>query len=192
MHSPDVTAPVALFYWTPDTRPGYPEGRGSLQPVAIQLGQKNDPVACPVFLPGGDPGKWKLAKYFVLNALAVQHETVAHLGACHLVTETLIVATHRQLSAMHPILTLLSPHFRFTLPINEGAKHSLIIPHGVVASVLSPSIAGSLGMVRDARLAWRFDQNLPHTRSGKVMRRLLKAREMGLPEGDLSTLETLP
>ncbi|MGZ5401407.1 MAG: AMP-binding protein, partial [Nocardioides sp.] len=35
-----------------------------------------------------------------------------------------------------------------------------------------------------------FDQNLPHTRSGKVMRRLLKARELGLPEGDLSTLES--
>ncbi|MGE5155979.1 MAG: acetate--CoA ligase [Betaproteobacteria bacterium] len=34
-----------------------------------------------------------------------------------------------------------------------------------------------------------FDQNLPHTRSGKVMRRLLKARELGLPEGDTSTLE---
>jgi acetyl-CoA synthetase len=30
---------------------------------------------------------------------------------------------------------------------------------------------------------------LPHTRSGKVMRRLLRARELGLPEGDLSTLE---
>jgi acetyl-CoA synthetase len=30
---------------------------------------------------------------------------------------------------------------------------------------------------------------LPHTRSGKIMRRLLKARELGLPEGDLSTLE---
>ncbi|MBC9715919.1 acetate--CoA ligase [Streptomyces sp. TRM66268-LWL] len=35
-----------------------------------------------------------------------------------------------------------------------------------------------------------FDQHLPHTRSGKVMRRLLRARELGLPEGDLSTLET--
>ncbi len=35
-----------------------------------------------------------------------------------------------------------------------------------------------------------FDQDLPHTRSGKVMRRLLKARELGLPEGDLSTLES--
>jgi acetyl-CoA synthetase len=30
---------------------------------------------------------------------------------------------------------------------------------------------------------------LPRTRSGKLMRRLLKARELGLPEGDLSTLE---
>ncbi|WP_405787285.1 acetate--CoA ligase [Streptomyces sp. NBC_00029] len=34
-----------------------------------------------------------------------------------------------------------------------------------------------------------FEQNLPKTRSGKVMRRLLRARELGLPEGDLSTLE---
>ncbi|MFJ9719858.1 acetate--CoA ligase [Streptomyces sp. NPDC101213] len=34
-----------------------------------------------------------------------------------------------------------------------------------------------------------FDQNLPRTRSGKVMRRLLRAHELGLPEGDLSTLE---
>jgi acetyl-CoA synthetase len=30
---------------------------------------------------------------------------------------------------------------------------------------------------------------LPKTRSGKIMRRVLKARAQGLPEGDLSTLE---
>ena len=35
----------------------------------------------------------------------------------------------------------------------------------------------------------QFIGNLPKTRSGKIMRRLLKARELGLPEGDLSTLE---
>jgi acetyl-CoA synthetase len=35
-----------------------------------------------------------------------------------------------------------------------------------------------------------FDQHLPKTRSGKIMRRLLRARELGLPEGDLSTLES--
>jgi acetyl-CoA synthetase len=34
-----------------------------------------------------------------------------------------------------------------------------------------------------------FLPRLPTTRSGKIMRRLLKARELGLPEGDTSTLE---
>ncbi len=34
-----------------------------------------------------------------------------------------------------------------------------------------------------------FLPTLPKTRSGKIMRRLLKARELGLPEGDMSTLE---
>ena len=34
-----------------------------------------------------------------------------------------------------------------------------------------------------------FVTSLPKTRSGKIMRRLLKARELGLPEGDTSTLE---
>lgn len=35
-----------------------------------------------------------------------------------------------------------------------------------------------------------FVDTLPHTRSGKIMRRLLKARELGLPEGDTSTIES--
>lgn len=34
-----------------------------------------------------------------------------------------------------------------------------------------------------------FAASLPRTRSGKIMRRLLRARELGLPEGDTSTLE---
>ena len=34
-----------------------------------------------------------------------------------------------------------------------------------------------------------FVDDLPKTRSGKIMRRLLKARELGLEEGDLSMLE---
>jgi acetyl-CoA synthetase len=34
-----------------------------------------------------------------------------------------------------------------------------------------------------------FLPGLPKTRSGKIMRRLLKARELGLDEGDTSTLE---
>jgi len=34
-----------------------------------------------------------------------------------------------------------------------------------------------------------FIDKLPKTRSGKIMRRILKAKEMGLPVGDTSTLE---
>jgi acetyl-CoA synthetase len=34
-----------------------------------------------------------------------------------------------------------------------------------------------------------FAPSLPRTKSGKILRRLLRARELGLPEGDLSTLE---
>ena len=34
-----------------------------------------------------------------------------------------------------------------------------------------------------------YVDSMPKTRSGKIMRRLLKARELGLPEGDTSTLE---
>ncbi len=35
----------------------------------------------------------------------------------------------------------------------------------------------------------KFLDKLPKTRSGKIMRRVLKARAQGLPEGDVSTLE---
>ena len=34
-----------------------------------------------------------------------------------------------------------------------------------------------------------FVDSLPKTRSGKIMRRVLKAKELGLPIGDISTLE---
>lgn len=35
----------------------------------------------------------------------------------------------------------------------------------------------------------QFVESVPKTRSGKILRRLLKARELGLPDGDISTLE---
>jgi acetyl-CoA synthetase len=37
-----------------------------------------------------------------------------------------------------------------------------------------------------------FVDSVPRNRSGKIVRRLLKARELGLPEGDISTLEPTP
>jgi acetyl-CoA synthetase len=37
-----------------------------------------------------------------------------------------------------------------------------------------------------------FRTSIPRNRAGKIMRRLLKAQELGLPEGDVSTLESNP
>ncbi|KAE8762323.1 acetate--CoA ligase [Georgenia thermotolerans] len=68
--------------------------------------------------------------------------------------------------------------------------------------VARPDAAGDGGLTREllgfgrARLGAavapreiEIVTELPHTRSGKIMRRLLRARELGLPVGDLSTLE---
>jgi acetyl-CoA synthetase len=52
---------------------------------------------------------------------------------------------------------------------------------GFARQALGPAIAPRRIDVVDA---------IPYTRSGKKLRRLLRARELGLPEGDLSTVET--
>ena len=59
----------------------------------------------------------------------------------------------------------------------EGLRKELL---GHARSRLGPAVAPREIDFRDS---------VPKTRSGKIMRRLLKARELGLPEGDLSTLE---
>jgi acetyl-CoA synthetase len=60
---------------------------------------------------------------------------------------------------------------------SEGLRKELL---GHARSRLGPAVAPREIDFRDS---------VPKTRSGKIMRRLLKARELGLPEGDLSTLE---
>ncbi len=73
-------------------------------------------------------------------------------------------------------------------------KAFLVVRPGVTADeALERSVRGFARKRLGPAVAPRevaFVDHLPHTRSGKVMRRLLKARELGLPEGDTSTLET--
>ena len=136
-----------------------------LQPIAIQLGQgKGSAIFTPNdCLNGNDANllKWKIAKYFVNVACAIQHESVAHLGDCHLIMESVAVATHRQLAKQHPLYALLEPHLRFTISINNGAANNLIVPGGVVAANVGPNIHWTLAMVNEARKAWRWDENSP-------------------------------
>ena len=76
----------------------------------------------------------------------------------------------------------------------EIVKAFVALKPGFQASdVLSRDILGHARKRLGAVVAPKeiaFASNLPRTRSGKIMRRLLKARELGLPEGDLSTLES--
>ena len=160
-------APVSLFFWNDSPPEGYPP-EGALQVIAIQINQTHCPDNNPIFTSNDfennndtNKVKWRLAKTALQNACAVQHETVAHLGACHLVIDPMVIAANRQLHSNHPLMVLLKPHFRYTMQINNGAIHSLIIPGGVVSSVVSSSIEGSAKMIVDAHANWDFDKQIP-------------------------------
>ena len=57
-----------------------------------------------------------------------------------------------------------------------------------LAEELSLHVSKEIGPIARPEHVY-FVESLPKTRSGKIMRRVLKARAQGLPEGDLSTLE---
>jgi acetyl-CoA synthetase len=57
-----------------------------------------------------------------------------------------------------------------------------------LAEELRQHVAATMGAIARPEEI-KFTDKLPKTRSGKIMRRLLKARAQGLPEGDVSTLE---
>jgi len=77
--------------------------------------------------------------------------------------------------------------------LGETVKAFVSLKSGVEASqTLHDELLGHARKRLGAAVAPKeleFLPSLPRTRSGKLMRRLLKARELGLPEGDTSTLE---
>lgn len=58
----------------------------------------------------------------------------------------------------------------------------------ILADEISQHIAAQMGPVARPEMV-HFVDSLPKTRSGKIMRRLLKSRALGLPDGDLTTLD---
>ncbi|OBH89908.1 acetate--CoA ligase [Mycobacterium scrofulaceum] len=80
--------------------------------------------------------------------------------------------------------------------VGEMVKAFVTLKNGVVADEdLRLQLMGHARKRLGATVAPKeieFVDSLPHTSSGKIMRRLLKARELGLPEGDISTIEQRP
>ncbi|KAM7523354.1 hypothetical protein LguiA_013256 [Lonicera macranthoides] len=148
-----------LFFLTPT---------GTLRPVAIELTRppgNGKPQWSKVFTPCWDATGswlWKLAKSHVLAHDSGYHQLVSHWLRTHCVTEPYIIATNRQLSAMHPIYRLLHPHFRYTMEINALARSALINAGGIIESAFSPGKYSIQLSSAAYDLQWRFDtQALP-------------------------------
>ena len=78
--------------------------------------------------------------------------------------------------------------------IGEVVKAFVVLRNGYAASEdLRLDIIGFARTKLGSAIAPKelaFKETLPRTRSGKIVRRVLRARELGLPVGDISTLES--
>ncbi|PHT59201.1 Linoleate 13S-lipoxygenase 2-1, chloroplastic [Capsicum baccatum] len=176
-----------LFFLTPN---------GTLRPLAIELTRPpvdDKPqwkeVYCPSTWHATGAWLWRTAKAHVLAHDSGYHQLVSHWLRTHCATEPYIIASNRQLSAMHPIYRLLFPHFRYTMEINATAREALINANGVIETSFS---LGKYSMELSAvayDLEWRFDrQALPED----LMSRGLAEEDPNAPYGLKLTIEDYP
>jgi len=78
--------------------------------------------------------------------------------------------------------------------VKGNAIHTYVIlraglePSDALAEELRLHVGHEMGPIARPETV-EFVSSLPKTRSGKIMRRVLRARALGLPEGDLTTIE---
>ncbi|KAG5016113.1 hypothetical protein JHK85_022249 [Glycine max] len=156
---------------------------GTLKPLAIELSKPHQCVyvlphpphmrpspflhyyfPSQVVLPAdkGDDGTiWLLAKAYVVVNDTNYHQLISHWLHTHAVMEPFSIATHRQLSVLHPIYKLLHPHFRDTININALARQSLINAGSIIEQTFLPG-KYSMEMSSAVYKNWVFtDQALP-------------------------------
>ncbi|KAG8389058.1 hypothetical protein BUALT_Bualt02G0189800 [Buddleja alternifolia] len=168
---------------------------GTLRPLAIELTRppvNGKPQWKQVFKPCWDATGvwlWRLAKSHVLAHDSGYHELVSHWLRTHCCTEPYVIATNRQLSAMHPIYRLLHPHLRYTMEINALARGALINANGVIESSFSPGkYSMELSSVAYDQL-WQFDlQALP----ADLVSRGMAMEDPTAPHGLKLTIEDYP
>ena len=75
----------------------------------------------------------------------------------------------------------------------SNEQHNVMLKQGqapseALAEELKQHVGHEIGPIAKPEKI-TFVDKLPKTRSGKIMRRVLKARAQGAPEGDITTLE---
>ncbi|KAJ1703441.1 hypothetical protein LUZ63_003220 [Rhynchospora breviuscula] len=168
---------------------------GTLMPIAIELTRPASPTKPQwkqVFTDDWDATAawlWKLAKVHVCAHDSGYHQLVSHWLRTHCCIEPYIIASHRQLSAMHPIYRLLHPHFRYTMEINSLAREYLISGGGIIESCFSP---GKYSMEISSvayGLEWQFDMEaLP----ADLIRRGMAEEDPRAEHGLKLTIEDYP
>ncbi|KAG4394531.1 hypothetical protein GLYMA_20G053700v4 [Glycine max] len=169
--------------------------QGILKPLAIELTRPpmdGNPQWKQVFQPSCDSTNlwlWRLAKAHVLAHDSGYHELISHWLRTHCVVEPFVIATHRQLSSMHPIYRLLHPHLRYTMQINSLAREALISANGVIEiSFLTNKYSMELSSVAYDQL-WQFDsQALPND----LISRGMAVADPNAPHGLKLTIEDYP
>ncbi|XP_071700923.1 linoleate 13S-lipoxygenase 2-1, chloroplastic-like [Rutidosis leptorrhynchoides] len=168
---------------------------GTLRPIAIELVRppgNGAPQWKQAFTPSFDSTGawlWKFAKvHFFAHDTGI-HQLYSHWLRTHSCTEPYVIASNRQLSAMHPIYRLLHPHFRYTMEINALARESLINCGGIIESCFSPGkYSIELSSVAYGQL-WRFDQEgLP----ADLIRRGMAEEDPNSPHGLKLAIEDYP
>lgn len=175
-----------VFFYTP---------AGIVRPIAIELSLPPtalSPQNKRVYTHGHHATThwiWKLAKAHVCSNDAGIHQLVNHWLRTHASVEPYIIATHRQLSSMHPIYKLLHPHMRYTLEINALARQSLINGGGIIEASFSPgkyAMDVSSAAYKDM---WRFDMEaLP----ADLLRRGMAVEDPSAPCGVKLVIEDYP
>lgn len=151
-------APRAIFFHT---------SAGTLKPIAIELSlppaQAGGAASNRVFTPADATDHlWDLAKCHFSAMDSNYHQVISHFTFAHACCEPFIIASYRQLSALHPIKTLLKPYFKDNIPINAAARAVLIQADGIVeANFTMGQHAFPLG-AKGYGAFWQFDtQALP-------------------------------
>ncbi|KAK4488776.1 hypothetical protein RD792_004563 [Penstemon davidsonii] len=168
---------------------------GILRPIIIELSlpsTPSSPRSKTIFTHGHDATThwiWKLAKAHVCSNDAGVHQLVNHWLKTHACMEPYIIATHRQLSSMHPVYKLLHPHMRYTMEINALARQSLINGGGIIEACFSPGKYAMEISSAAYKSSWRFDMEaLP----ADLLRRGVAVEDPSVPGGVKLVIEDYP
>ncbi|XP_027336931.1 seed linoleate 9S-lipoxygenase-like [Abrus precatorius] len=169
---------------------------GTLKPLAIELSKPHPNgvqfgAESIVVLPANEGDKrtiWLLAKAHVIVNDSGYHQLMSHWLKTHAVMEPFVIATHRNLSVLHPIYKLLFPHCRGTISINARARASLINAGGVIEATFF-SGPTSMEMSSAVYKDWVFtDQALP----ADLIKRGLAVEDPTAPHGLRLLIEDYP